>query len=541
MATLMGLHCHDPIAPGQMDLDLSVDEIIERRKLFRSLYIRERCYATARGTLRRLPRYLPDASSRTSSRAMSHDASSTTLAISRGESPLTPVNYDETNEHLFNLAMIQDEVHAALVPGTSPEEQRMVLASIRQKLLTFAQTHRIPSIRRPETFQDLSTHLAYLGTRIRAYEVNLTADDQKEVLDDARLSCLLVVSACSGDTGLESAAAETLDGLLRLMARRNWYTTDTPVSPRSPGGSGISSGVLSAEAEGYLRSPRAPNKRFWPFGAESLASSNTTTLQAQRILELMPTSAIFILARNILGIYKKAGLSHLPSAFTPEKPAADKSSDNELLAHPEGDFFILGALARSLESSLGVSNEAQNNYSSKLLRVVRTLVNFIREAGDLLDQQECGPSEMRQKVTELNGYTEATQDGGLGSSTNLSATEASFMNLSASWESSPGPGSLGPGSLPFPFSPSFDLSSMNISNVADSLFDFDFSQHFDSAGGFVSPAEQLADPEALKISSEQDVRKKRLRLDCSQELNCPGDMLSTWPPRNRATMARGSV
>ncbi|KAK2614017.1 hypothetical protein N8I77_000878 [Diaporthe amygdali] len=250
----------------------------------------------------------------------------------------------------------------------------------------------------------------------------------------------------------------------------------------------------------------------------------------------MPTSAIFILARNILGIYKKAGLSHLPSATPPEKPAANNSSDNELSAHPEGDFFILGALARSLESSLGVSNEAQNNYSSKLLRVVRTLVNFIREAGNLPDQQECGPSEMRQKLTEQNGYTEATQDGGLGSSTNLSATEASFMNLSASWESPPGSGSL-----PFPFSPSFDLSSMNISNVADSLFDFDFSQHFDSAGGFVSPAEQVPDPEALKISSEQDVRKKRLRLDCSQELNCPGDMLSTWPPRNRATMARGSV
>lgn len=540
MATMMGLHCHDSITPGQMDLDLSVDEIVERRKLFRSLYIRERCYATARGTLRRLPRYPPETRSGSSSRAMSQDASSDTLAAGRGESPSASGGYDETNEPLLSMAMIQDELHAAMFPGNPPEtrilEQKVALTSIRQKLTKFAKTHRLPSLKRPDTFQDLSVHLAYLGTRIRAYEFD---DDEHNlnVLDDARLSCLLVISACSDENTMDTAVSDMLDRLVRRMALHNWRSDGTTVPMRSPGESGQAAGGLPTDREGNLSSPKVPNKRFWPFGADSLASPNKQVLRGQRVLELLPTSAIFILARNILRIQTNVIPSQQSSGSSGLDPTSNKSHGHELSGNANEDFAILSELKRSVESSLGAPSEAQNSYSSKLLRVVQTLVDFIRETtSDLPVQQPSSPAEVRHDMLDFNTHAEITQDGGPSSSTAGNAAEAAFMDLGTTWESPPGSSSLS-----FPFSPSFDLSGMNISSVTDSLFDFDFSQHFESVGGFMSPAEHLPDQESLRSVTEQEKRKKRLRLDCSQELDGPGDiMMSSWAPRNRATM-RGSV
>lgn len=532
----MGLYCHEPITPGQTDLDLTLDEIFERRKLFRSLYIRERCYATARGNLRRLPRYLPDTTSGPSSRAMSQDASSATLTAGRGRSPSTSAGYDEANEPLFNMAMIQDELYAAMFPGTPPEtimlEQKVALTSIRQKLMTFAKTHRLPSLKLPQTFQDLSLHLAYLGTRIRAHEL----DTEQDIMDDARLSCLLVVSACSDEKELDVALANKLDRLLHRMALRNWQTDDSPALLQSSRESSNSAMGLPTE-EGNLNSPKAPNKRFWPFGADSLASPNMQVLRGQRVLELFPTSAIFILARNILRIQGNVASSHQTSAPSGSDPRANRSQADELFGNADEDFSILCEFSRSLEAFLGVSSEAQNSYSSKLLRVVHTLVNFLRETNDLPLQEPSSPSDRRQDILEFSTHAGTAQDSGIGSSMAGSAAEASFMSLATTWESPQGSNSLS-----FPFSPSFDLSSMNISTVTDSLFDFEFSQHFDSVGGFMSPAEHLPEPESLRSMAGQEKRQKRLRLDCSQELDSSGDiMTSTWPPRNRTTMARGSV
>lgn len=540
MATMMGLHCYDPITPGQTDLDLSLDEITERRKLFRSLYIRERCYATARGTLRRLPRYLPNTKSRSSSRAMSQDASSATRTIGRGRSPSVSTGCDETDEPFFNMAMIQDELHAAMFPSNPPEtrmlEQNIALTSIRHKLTAFAKTYQLPCLERPETFQNLSIHLAYLGTRIRAYELDLADDAEHNVLDDARLSCLLVMSACSDEKGLDPAVASKLDRVLHRMALRNWRTDDTSLPPRSPGESIKSTGGLPSEGEGNQHSPKAPNKRFWPFGADSLASPNTQVLLGQRVLEFMPASAIFILARNILGIRDNVASSQQTSAPPGSDNLGNNSHEDDLFGNANEDFAILCEFSRSLESSLGASSEAQNCYSSKLLRVTQTLVSFLRETSDLPGQQPSSPSDLGQDMLDFNTHAEMAQDGGLGSSAAGSAAETSFMNLGTTWES---PQGSNPFSLPF--SPSFDLSSMNISGVADSLFDFDFSQHFDSVGGFISQAEHLPDPESFKSMTEQEKRSKRLRLDCSQELDGPGDIMSNWPPRSRVTMARGSV
>lgn len=531
---MMGLHCHDPITPDQMDLDLSLDEIVERRKLFRSLYIRERCYATARGTLRRLPRYLPDSKSEISSRAMSQDASSATLTSGHCESPVESVSYCETNEPLFTMAMIQDDLHAAMFPSSPSEtrmtEQKMALSSIRQRLVDFAQTHRLPYLKRPQTFQDLSIHLAYLGTRIRAYELDLA---EHNVLDDARLSCLLVMSACSDKKGLDTGTADKLDRLLRRIAHRNWCPDNTAVLPQSPGGPRKSSAALSSQEE-QLNSPKAASKRFWPFGSDSLASPNIHLLRTQRVLELMPTSAIFILARSILGIKRNAASAHQPAPSGSD--STDKEPEDELFGSASGDFAILGEFARILESSLDVSSETQNSYSSKLLRVIQTLVSFLREAVHLLDQQSYS-SDMRQDMLACSTHTETSQEDILNLSINSSEADASFMNLGTIWESPQGPASLS-----FPFSPSFDLSSMNISSVPDSLFDFDFSQHFENVGGFMSPAEHLPDTDSLRSATEQEKRRKRLRLDCSQDLDGPVDIImSTWPPRNRTTLARGSV
>jgi hypothetical protein len=429
------------------------------------------------------------------------------------------------------MAMIQDELHTAMFPGSPPEtrmtQQKMALSNIRQRLVAFAQTYRLPHLKRPEKFQDLSLHLAYLGTRIRAHELDLAGNDDYHVLDDARLSCLLVMSACSDEKGLDAAAAGKLDRLLHRMAHRDWCTDNTSVLPQSPGG--------PIHGEEQHNSPKVPNKRFWPFGSDSSAYPNTHLLRRQRVLELMPTSAIFILARNILGIRENTASAHQSSA--PSDLIHNETPEHELFGSANEDFTVLCELGRILESSLDVSNETQNSYSSKLLRVTQTLVSFLREVVNLPEQQSPSRSETRQDIQECTTHTEIPQDGMLNLSANSSAAEASFMNLSTSWESPQASSSLS-----FPFSPSFDLSSMNISTVPDCLFDFDFSQHFENVGAFMSPAEHLPDAETLRSATEQDKRRKRLRLDCSQDLDRQADiMMSTWPQRNRATMTRGSV
>lgn len=532
---MMGLHCHDSIMPGQVDLDLSLDEIVERRKLFRSLYIRERCYATARGTLRRLPRYTSDSNPGASSRAMSQAESHAALALGHGQSPVESVSHLETHEPFFIMATIQDELYAAIFHGSSPDtrgmDQKMALSSIRQTLVAFAQTHRLPSLKRPQTFQDLSLHLAYFGTQIRAYEL----DDEHHVLDDARLCCLLVMSACSDENPLDAIAGKKLDSLLSRMADRNWCADNPAVLPGSTGGSNQSLAEVPNKKE-RKDSPRVPNKRCWPFGSETLASPNTQNLRNRRVLELLPTSAIFILARSILRVRRNA--AHRFSAPSGSDFTANKTPDDEAFEVANEDFTVLCELSRVLGDSLDVSSETQNSYSSKLLRVTQTLVSFLREAvNNKPDQHSSPPSGSRQDTLDCSTRLGLSQDGMLNSSANSSAAEPSLLNLSALWESP-----QGSSALPVSFSPSFDLSSMNISTIPDSLFDFDFSQHFESVGGFMSPAEHLTDTEALKSVTEQEKRRKRLRLDCSQELDGPEDtLLSTWPQRNRATMARGSV
>lgn len=529
---MMGLHCHDSITPGQVNLDLSLDEIVERRKLFRSLYIRERCYATARGTLRRLPRYISDTNPVASSRAMSQGESH----APNGQSNLESMSYLEIHEPFFIIAMIQDELHAVMFQVSSPDtrgmDQNMALSSIRQTLVAFARTHRLPYLQRPQTFQDLSMHLAYLGTRIRAYEL----DDEHHILDDARLSCLLVMSACSNENSLDATAAEKLDSLLSRMADRDWRADNPVVLPGSPGNSDQSS-VEVSNKENPADSPKARNKRCWPFGSETLASPNTRNLRNQRVLELMPTSAIFILARSILHVQRNA--AHRVAAPSGSDFTASEAPDDEVFEIANEDFTVLCELTRVLENSLDVSSETHNSYSSKLLRVIQTLVSFLREAVNIPDQHLSPPSDRIQDTADRIIRPELSQDDLLNLSANSSAAESSLLNLTASWESP-----QGSSALTFPFSPSFDLSSMTISTVPDSLFDFDFSQHFESLGGFMSPAEHLPDTstEALRNVTEQEKRRKRLRLDCSQELDGPAEtLLSTWPQRNRATMARGSV
>jgi hypothetical protein len=539
---MMGLHCHDS-TPGQidLDLDLSLDEIVERRKLFRSLYIRERCYATARGTLRRLPRYLPQIQSGSSSRAMSQDASSAPWTSGNGESSLEAVSHPDTNEPLFTMAVIQDELHAAMFPGSQPDtrriEQEIAVSAVRQKLVAFSQAHRLPALKRPRTFQDLSLHLAFLGTRIRAYELRLAEDNERHILDDARLSCLLVMSACSDEKGLGAAMSDMLDKLLQHMAHRDWCTDSTSTLSQSPGGSRRLSAAVSAQGEEQLNSPQTPNKRFWPFGSDPSASPNSHLLRRQRVLELMPTSSMFILGRNILRFHENVASAHRPSGPSSSDPTANETSEDELFGSAATDFMILCELERILEPSLEKSNETQNSYSSKLFRVTHTLVSFLRETVNLPEQQSSSLLETTHDMLECTAHTEMAQDGMMNLSANATAAEASFMGLSTSWDSPQASNSLS-----FPFSPSFDLSSMNITNVPDSLFDFDFSQHFENVGGLMSPAEHLPGAETLRTMTDQEKRRKRLRLDCSQEMDGPADvMMSTWPQRNRVTMARGSV
>ncbi|EXM00173.1 hypothetical protein FOIG_08190 [Fusarium odoratissimum NRRL 54006] len=187
LARTMGLHQINASSD-----DLPPEDILERHKVFRSLYIRDKNIAIFRGSTAWLPGY---------------------------DSGIPP-SFDEAETGTpdllarLELAKLQDEVyqafHAAGAPNLHPSRHYQVLAQLQQRLEQWSSTHSImqKALTSTETF---SLMLSFFATRICLSKDN---DDMKSTqpFKDAKACCLvfLLATAAKPDLRLSETLKEVL-------------------------------------------------------------------------------------------------------------------------------------------------------------------------------------------------------------------------------------------------------------------------------------------------------------------------------------------
>jgi hypothetical protein len=167
----MGLH-HTGILPS----DPNNDGVIERAKVFRSLYTWDKSLCTTRGSVAWLPSYDSNINSEISV-AVEHQAP-----------------YAER----LRLAVIQDEIYRMSNEGTgrrqrSSRKLQSALKPIEKKLDEYARISGIADCRLPESACAAQLHLEFLATRILALQHGSEPRHIQQVQCDARASCLLLL------------------------------------------------------------------------------------------------------------------------------------------------------------------------------------------------------------------------------------------------------------------------------------------------------------------------------------------------------------
>jgi hypothetical protein len=187
LARTMGLH-----QSNASSNDLPPEDILERHKVFRSLYIRDKNIAIFRGSTAWLPGY---------------------------DSGIPP-SFDEAETGIpdllarLELAKLQDEVyqafHAAGAPSLHPSRHNQVLAQLQQRLEQWSSTHSIMqrTLTSAETF---SLMLSFFATRICLSKDN---DDMRSThpFKDAKACCLVFLLATTTKPDLH--LSETLKEIL---------------------------------------------------------------------------------------------------------------------------------------------------------------------------------------------------------------------------------------------------------------------------------------------------------------------------------------
>ncbi len=311
----------------------------------------------------------------------------TSTACTQGGVPAKQLERQPTPH--WELADIQDALHRLLssadASDMSTAEWRTALARLQQKL---EQTHKVLSLSRPATVDEVSLHLAFLGTRIRILGIDnntggVARHVSSQVLYDARLSCLLVATSCNHYRN------QTLVDWLNSLLTKTESTscTSSPASASSRSSPTSYPATDTVQRTGHL--------------TPSLASQNlgegpvSAPLPLHRLVNVFPTAAVFVLARHILGIDTHAKLSQSAPIGAQKNPQRQREVDQ--------DLSLLEALLLCFHSDLpptaaaAARSKAENDtHGSKLGRIIQHLVEITRAiagpasdgAADELDQEE---------------------------------------------------------------------------------------------------------------------------------------------------------
>lgn len=367
---------------------LSAVEAEERQKIFRSLFIRDRYSVTARGAPAWLPGDAPEAPPSPPSPSMS-------IVYGQGDYPSHPS--DSPHASHWELVEVQDKLHRLLystdVPAMSISERRTAIARLQQKLQRWTQIYKVPSFHRPNTVDEISLHLAFLGTRIRMLDADNIANGaacstSPQVINDARLSCLLVATSCTHHCNQALA-----DRLHRLLNKTD-FTEGVEThhwSALSLLGSDLSHFLaLSSASDAPPRTDIPTPPRSSP-GLDQ--ASFVAPLPFHRLENVFPIAAVFVLARHILGI----GASTQPSQSASTAAPSDEHRPDDI----DQDILLLEALLPCFRSTAPhaaevargtVSSDVQG---SKLGRTIQHLVEIIRAI--------VGPTGQSDAADDANG------------------------------------------------------------------------------------------------------------------------------------------
>lgn len=374
LAKAMGL---DRAVSTLPSLSLSPEEVEGRRKVFRSLYIRDQCSSIARGT----PTWLPNCHPAPLS---AHEPSGTThseVALSVG---IQEASQSEGNETAWcELASLQNMLLHILcarenyAPG-SVHARRMSLGKLAQRLEIWSQKHGVPASAILATADDVSLHLAFLGTRMRVLETQRNAGGEAvtaaRALHDARLSCLLFVVACDGRRDKDLVA--WLERLLGVQP------------PRSGAGTANTTGFNTPATQQSL-SPPAPDAAG-PLAPETARSRPRTVSSAaskvlpipspkpigvHRLALVFPAMALFTLATNILGmgVLRSVG----SGSRTEPRGMNDEQRKERDSRAVENDTALLKAMLATFLGAAAAADSGLDNRVVKLGRVVQVLVDIL--------------------------------------------------------------------------------------------------------------------------------------------------------------------
>ncbi|KAK3331720.1 hypothetical protein B0T19DRAFT_472754 [Cercophora scortea] len=351
LAQSLGLH---QTGFGLGSSPLSDDESQERQKVYMSLYVRDFGSSIARGSLTWLPhsalQFPPPVRTKTEN--------SKTDPLS----PKTPTTtfFDRNQVAWYELSRIQSRLHRHIFPAeTAPvlrPEHRVSSHSLRQSLELWSQKYGVPALSAPTTVNDISLHLAFLGTRMQILgavdKTKKESTTSAQLLHDARLSALLLIVACAPQR--DEDMLKRLNWLLNTRkAASNAATANSQTPPSSP-----------SPTPSSLTMDSKPCATPWPqhVGVHRLALS-------------FPVIAPFIIARNILGM--EEGTSD-NTGRNPSQMERDAFSEEHTHAIDVAeDFALLQALHTSFANVQTITANSSDNHAVKLGRVVQSLLDII--------------------------------------------------------------------------------------------------------------------------------------------------------------------
>jgi hypothetical protein len=448
--------------------DLSPKEAEERQKVFRSLYIRDRLSITAHGA----QPWLSDKPSQS--------------LVDRQGSPA------------WELTKVQDELErlcGADAVDMTVSERQLGFVRVQEKLKIWSKTHYIPSPSRPSATEVLH-YLAFLGTRMRALD-SQSVSNTAQALYDARLSCLLV--ATSSNALLNEALADELDHLLSNPVS----TSSAAYRPQSSPSSSPYSRSIAAAASS-IRNATQRSGLLTPPNQTSVQ----THLPIHRLANVFPTKALFIIARNILGV--QASNTQQPQARTPGVSNIDNDAfqheRNEDIALLETVLFCFRSAAIPPPTSTCAA-KSPATYTFKLARVLQHLIAIIHATID--------PMSANTSSTFL---TDSHLLDVLGASTDA----LSLPNLHLYTNGSDSGSNISP-----PFYPGLSLSNTTAGSSSDTSLamtpisgppipdtPFDISQFLNQMGSMGSPgmwqAGDMSMPQQPQYMAEQPAGAKRI-------------------------------
>ena len=248
LARTMGLH-----QARSTPKDTSPEEVQERFKVFRSLYLRDKSLSTSRGSICWLP---------------SWDCS------------LNP-EFHETSPSdsgyavRLRLARLEDEsyrlFHSVGSPKLSLPDYQSAVLRIEQELASWAMESDVFSLPYAST-HDVGLQLEFLAARICVLRKSCEPDHVRQALRDSRASCLLVIISYGKH---EPSMIDQLDELLS--------SKKCPKSSRK-------------KASGRAgRSSKVPLSV-----ASSATASDPLSLRSHSLLDIFSVPAFFLLAKNVI-------------------------------------------------------------------------------------------------------------------------------------------------------------------------------------------------------------------------------------------------